>query len=70
MTRYDLAQAVAGYFPTQVLEQFLRIGEDGSNCHVELEFKAGRCLRVKVTNMQQFRNEDFTDSIDNVGAIR
>lgn len=39
--------------------QLLEIGKSHSNRKVEMNFKDGRCLEIKVTDTQRFTKDDF-----------
>lgn len=61
MTRYDLAFGLMDYIPLGALEQLIEIGRSRSNRKVEMNFKDGRCLEIKVTDIQRFSKEDFPE---------
>ena len=67
MTRLGQASAVVACLPNGVLEQILEIWEERADRHVEMEFKDGRCLEIKVTKSERFQKDDFKESVDNVG---
>jgi len=66
MTRLGLATAVVACLPNGVMEQILEIWESKGDYQVVMEFRHGRCLRIKVTESRQFQGEDFAESVDNV----
>ncbi len=59
MSKAGLALAVAACLPAGVMEQILEIWEDQADRHVEMDFKDGRCLAIKVTDTKRFGSEDF-----------
>lgn len=67
-TRYDLALALMNYITIEALERIAVIGRARTDCHVEMDFKHGRCLAIKVTDVQRFSGKDFTeqDDVDNL----
>lgn len=60
MTRLGAATALCEALPRKVMERMLVILEERGSYQVVMDFKDGRCLRMKVTDSQQFENEDFT----------
>ncbi len=64
MTRLGQASAVVACLPNGVLEQILEIWEARADRHVEMEFKDGRCLEIKVTDTKRFQKEDFKEGAE------
>ncbi len=60
MTRLGAATLLCEILPVRVMERILEIREKKGSYQVVMDFKDGRCLRMKVTDSQQFENEDFT----------
>jgi hypothetical protein len=62
MTRLGMATAVAACLPVGVLEQILDIWEARADRHVEMDFRHGRCLSIKVTDTKKFTLDDFDEN--------
>lgn len=60
MTRLGAATTLCEILPREVMERLLGIWQEKGDYQVVMDFKDGRCLRMKVTDSQQFENEDFT----------
>ena len=63
MTTAGLASAVLACLPAGVMEQILDIWEAQADRHVEMDFRHGRCLRIKITDTQQFTLDDFEETV-------
>ena len=45
------------------MEQIMDIWEAQADRHVEMDFRHGRCLRIKITDTQQFTLDDFEETV-------
>lgn len=59
MTRMGMATAICACLPDKVMEQILEIWESRADRHVEMDFRHGRCLSIKVTDTKKFTLKDF-----------
>ena len=65
MSKLGAASALAACLPIGAMRRILDIWEAQESCRVELEFKDGRCLEIRVTRAARFGSDDFvTEPLD------